>query len=207
MKAFKNEQPKEGYMQLSQEVVRYANGHPLAVKTFGSFLFGRTMDVWQSALDRFKKIPEREIFDTLKVSYDGLEEMWKAIFLDVACFFRGKMRDQVIEILETYGFDAKIGIQVLMDKSLLTIENDALQMHDLLQEMGMEIVRRESREEPGKRSRLWLRKDLFHVLMNNTVRTLAKQHFILRAILKKYKTQVHSRNLFLKKKKYNAIYM
>ena len=53
LKAFKNEQPKEGYMQLSQEVVRYANGHPLAVKTFGSFLFGRTMDVWQSALDRF----------------------------------------------------------------------------------------------------------------------------------------------------------
>ena len=133
--------------------------------------------------------------------------MWKAIFLDVACFFRGKMRDQVIEILETYGFDAKIGIQVLMDKSLLTIENDALQMHDLLQEMGMEIVRRESREEPGKRSRLWLRKDLFHVLMNNTVRTLAKQHFILREILKKYKTQVHSRNLFLKKKKNNPIYM
>ena len=207
LKAFKNEQPKEGYMQLSQDVVHYANGHPLALKTFGSFLFGRTMDVWQSALDRFKKIPKREIFDTLKVSYDGLEEMWKAIFLDVACFFRGKMRDQVIEILETCGFDAKIGIQVLMDKSLLTIENDALQMHDLLQEMGMEIVRRESREEPGKRSRLWLRKDLFHVLMNNTVRTLAKQHFILRAILKKYKTQVHSRNLFLKKKKHNAIYM
>ena len=132
------------------------------------------MDVWQSALDRFKKIPKREIFEILKVSFDGLEEMWKDIFLDVACFFRGKMKDQVIEILETCGFDARIGIQVLMDKSLLTIENDTLQMHDLLQEMGMEIVRRESREESGKRSRLWLRKDLFHVFMNNTVRTSAK---------------------------------
>ena len=188
LKAFKNEQPKEGYMQLSQDVVHYANGHPLALVTFGSFLFGRTMDVWQSALDRFKKIPKREIFDTLKVSYDGLEEMWKDIFLDVACFFRGKMKDQVIEILETCGFDARIGIQVLMDKSLLTLENGALQMHDLLQEMGMEIVRRESREEPGKRSRLWLRKDLFHVLMNNTVRTLAKQHFSSRKILNRYTT-------------------
>ena len=188
LKAFKNEQPKEGYMQLSQDVVHYANGHPLALVTFGSFLFGRTMDVWQSALDRFKKIPKREIFDTLKVSYDGLEEMWKDIFLDVARFFRGKMKDQVIEILETCGFDARIGIQVLMDKSLLTLENGALQMHDLLQEMGMEIVRRESREEPGKRSRLWLRKDLFHVLMNNTVRTLAKQHFSSRKILNRYTT-------------------
>ncbi|XP_050252990.1 TMV resistance protein N-like isoform X2 [Quercus robur] len=178
LKAFKNEQPKEGYMQLSQDVVHYANGHPLALVTFGSFLFGRTMDVWQSALDRFKKIPKREIFDTLKVSYDGLEEMWKDIFLDVACFFRGKMKDQVIEILETCGFDARIGIQVLMDKSLLTLENGALQMHDLLQEMGMEIVRQESREEPGKRSRLWLRKDLFHVLMNNTA-TKAIQAIVL----------------------------
>ena len=173
LKAFKNEQPREGYMQLSRDVVCYANGHPLTLVSLGSFLFGRTMDVWQSALDRFKKIPKREIFDILKVSFDGLEEMWKDIFLDVACFFRGKMKDQVIEILETCGFDARIGIQVLMDKSLLTIENDTLQMHDLLQEMGMEIVRRESREEPGKRSRLWLRKDLFHVFMNNTVRTLA----------------------------------
>ena len=174
LKAFKNEQPREGYMQLSQDVVCYANGHPLTLVSLGSFLFGRTMDVWQSALDRFKKIPKREIFDILKVSFDGLEEMWKDIFLDVACFFRGKMKDQVIEILETCGFDARIGIQVLMDKSLLTIENDTLQMHDLLQEMGMEIVRRESREESGKRSRLWRRKDLFHVFMNNTVRTLAK---------------------------------
>ena len=194
MKAFKNEQPKEGYMQLSQDVVHYANGHPLALITFGSFLFGRTVDVWQSALDRFKKIPEREIFATLKVSYDDLEEMWKDIFLDVACFFRGKMKDQVIEILETCGFDAKIGIQVLLDKSLITIENDTLQMHDLLQKMGMEVVRRESREEPGKRSRLWLRKDLFHVLKNNTVRTLARQHFILRVVINIYRTQIRSRN-------------
>ncbi|XP_030957492.1 disease resistance protein TAO1-like isoform X1 [Quercus lobata] len=168
LKAFKREQPDEGYMQLSQDVVCYANGYPLALITFSSFLLGRTMDTWKSALDIFKKFPKKEIFDTLKVSYDGLEDMWKEIFLDVACFFRGKMKDQVIEILETCGFDAKIGIQVLMDKSLLTIENDTLQMHDLLQEMGKEIVRQESREEPGKRSRLWFRKDLFHVLMNKT---------------------------------------
>ena len=194
LKAFKNEKPKEDYMQLSMDVVHYANGLPLALVTFGSFLFGRTVDIWQSALDRFKENPKREIFDTLKVSYDELEEMWKDIFLDVACFFRGKMKDQVIEILEACGFHARIGIQVLVDKCLLTIENDTLQMHELVQEMGMEIVRQESREEPGKRSRLWLRKDLFHVLMNNTVRTLAKQNFISRAILNRYTTQFHSIN-------------
>uniref|UniRef100_A0A7N2L9G3 TIR domain-containing protein n=1 Tax=Quercus lobata TaxID=97700 RepID=A0A7N2L9G3_QUELO len=44
-------------------------------------------------------------------------------------------------------------------------------MYDIVQEMGMEIVRQESPEEPGERSRLWLHKDLFHVLMNNTAKT------------------------------------
>ena len=43
-------------------------------------------------------------------------------------------------------------------------------MHDLLQEMGRDIVRKECLEEPGKRSRLWLYKDIDNVLTNNTVR-------------------------------------
>ena len=43
-------------------------------------------------------------------------------------------------------------------------------MHDLLQELGKEIVRCESPEEPGRRSRLWLTEDVIHVLKCNTVR-------------------------------------
>ncbi|GAY32872.1 hypothetical protein CUMW_274300 [Citrus unshiu] len=39
-------------------------------------------------------------------------------------------------------------------------------MHDLLQEMGQTIVREES-EEPGNRSRLWDRKDVYDVLTKN----------------------------------------
>ncbi|KAL4594326.1 hypothetical protein ACB092_12G012300 [Castanea dentata] len=168
LKAFKNELPKKGYMQLSQEVVYYSKCLPLALVILGSFLVGRTMDEWQSALENFKKIPKKEIFDILKVSFDGLDEMWKGIFLDIACFFRGEMKNRVIKILEYCGFDARIGISVLIDKSLLTIEGKKLWMHDLLQEMGREIVCQESRGEPGKRSRLWHRKDLFHVLMKDT---------------------------------------
>ena len=50
-------------------------------------------------------------------------------------------------------------------------------MHDLLQEMGREIVRQESYEEPGKRSRLWLCKDLLHIMTKDTVRAMAKIKF------------------------------
>nr|XP_023906716.1 TMV resistance protein N-like [Quercus suber] len=168
LKAFKKEQPKEGYMQLSQEFVHYANGLPLALVTLGSFLCRRSMDEWKSALASVKKNPKREIFDSLKVSYDGLEETWREIFLDIACFFRGKAKDRVVEILENCGLDARGGMNVLMQRSLITIENNKLCMHDLLQKMGEEIVRQESRGEPGKRSRLWLLEDLFHVLTKNT---------------------------------------
>ncbi|GLT72965.1 hypothetical protein SLA2020_448560 [Shorea laevis] len=40
-------------------------------------------------------------------------------------------------------------------------------MHDLLQEMGREIVRQESPNEPGKRSRLWFHEDVRYVLEEN----------------------------------------
>uniref|UniRef100_A0A7N2RAY1 TIR domain-containing protein n=1 Tax=Quercus lobata TaxID=97700 RepID=A0A7N2RAY1_QUELO len=41
-------------------------------------------------------------------------------------------------------------------------------MHDLLQDMGQEIIRRESPREPGGRSRLWIYEDVIRVLKNNT---------------------------------------
>ena len=43
-------------------------------------------------------------------------------------------------------------------------------MHDLLQIMGQDIVRRDYPQEPEKWSRLWLYKDIHSVLMKNTVR-------------------------------------
>ncbi|XP_050224949.1 disease resistance protein TAO1-like [Mercurialis annua] len=41
-------------------------------------------------------------------------------------------------------------------------------MHDLLQELGQDIVNRESRKEAGQRSRIWLYEDFNHILMNDT---------------------------------------
>ena len=140
LKAFKNEQPKKGYMQLSQEVVKYANGLPLALVTLGSFLVGKTIDEWESALPSFKKT-KGETFNILKISYDGLEEVQKEIFLDIACFFRHWNKNQVINILDNCGFDARIGIRVLLEKSLLFVdEKEKLGMHDLLQEIDRKSV-------------------------------------------------------------------
>ena len=179
LKAFKKEQPQEGYMQLSQKVVEYAGGLPLALVVLGSFLVGRTVEEWQSEIDRFnisKGDIEGDMHQILKISYDGLEEMWKEIFLDIACFFRRwETKDRVIQILENCGFNARIGISVLLDKYLLTIgDYERLEMHDLLQGMGERIIRFGLDGKHGKQSRLWRIMDLLLVLENDKVRKMIK---------------------------------
>ena len=44
-----------------------------------------------------------------------------------------------------------------------------MRLHDLIEDMGKEIVRRESPTEPGKRSRLWSHEDINQVLQENKV--------------------------------------
>lgn len=176
--AFSKGQSEEegGFMELSKCFVNYAKGLPLALKILGRSLYERGRDDWISALDMLMKSPDTEIFSSLKVSYDGLSEMNKSVFLDVAFFHKGKEKKQVIEILDSCRLPGHIGINILIEKSLLTIErtpisSNGVEMHDLIQEMAWEIVRRESYEEPGLRSRLCHRDDIFHVFMKNTVRS------------------------------------
>ncbi|XP_021601431.1 disease resistance protein RUN1 isoform X2 [Manihot esculenta] len=167
LKAFRCDNPVDDYVELSNQFVNYCNGLPLALDVLGSFMFGKSVNEWRSALDRLKEVPNQQILDKLYISFNGLEENEKKIFLDIACFFNGEDKDYVMKVLECCGFYPDVGIRVLINKSLITISRERIWMHDLLQEMGQEIVRQESIEEPGKRSRLWLYKDVYHVLSND----------------------------------------
>ncbi|XP_048328509.1 disease resistance protein RUN1-like [Ziziphus jujuba] len=110
-----------------------------------------------------------ELVNVLQISFDGLEKPEKSIFLDIACFFNGFDKDYILRIMDGCGFYPEIGIRVLVDKSLLHVSHDnKLWMHDLLQEMGKEIVREKSHKEPGRQSRLWDNDNLYHVLENYT---------------------------------------
>nr|GEW65178.1 Toll/interleukin-1 receptor (TIR) domain-containing protein [Tanacetum cinerariifolium] len=107
-------------------------------------------------MDRLRDIPESQIVDKLKISYDGLKHVEKELFLDIACFFRGKWKSDAMEIFDACGFHPEIGIKVLIQKSLITIDSDErFGMHDLIQEMGHYIVRGEHPNNPGKHSRVW----------------------------------------------------
>ncbi|KAJ8759808.1 hypothetical protein K2173_009909 [Erythroxylum novogranatense] len=166
LNAFKYHRPADDYLNLSRKVVEFAKGVPLALKVLGSFFYGKNIQEWEFRLQKLKSIPNQEILNKLKVSFDVLDEEEKNIFLDVACFFRGEKINRVKRILEGSYFSADIGISLLTDKCLLYISNNKLEMHDLLQNMGREIVRQESKE-PSKRSRLWNHEDVCHVLLKD----------------------------------------
>ncbi|XP_034228412.1 TMV resistance protein N-like [Prunus dulcis] len=153
-RAFKRDYPDKKFTDLSISFLNYAKGLPLALKVLGSFLYKRGQDAWSSALYKLKEVYKGDVMDTLKISYDGLDEQEKNVFVDIACFFKGKCKDQVVEMLDNMGFCSRSVMDVLIEKSLLTISDNKVWMHDLLQDMGWEIVRQQA-TEPGKRSRLW----------------------------------------------------
>ncbi|CAL8176243.1 unnamed protein product [Prunus armeniaca] len=157
------------YVKLANNVVDYAQGLPLALMVLGSHLCGRSIDQWKCALDGYRRVPNQEIQDILKISYSALDNAVKEVFLDIACFFKGVGKDYVIEILEGCDLNPKYDLEVLVEKALINItEEGRIWMHDLIEEMGKEVVCQESPTEPGKRSRLWFHEDVNHVLTENT---------------------------------------
>ncbi|XP_062003691.1 TMV resistance protein N-like isoform X2 [Rosa rugosa] len=154
--AFKKNYPPAEFVELSKSFVKYAGGLPLAHKVKASQLWGREVDEWSEVLDRLDEDLDKDIFSVLEISFDGLQDTDKKIFLDIACFFNGEDHVRVQKILKSCGFSPRIGITNLIDKSLIKIESEKLWMHELLRCLGWHIVRRESKPFPGKRSRLWL---------------------------------------------------
>ncbi|XP_054814570.1 disease resistance protein Roq1-like [Prosopis cineraria] len=162
-KAFKCDYPEEVYEGLTSRVLEYAKGLPFAIESLASSLLKQNVSEWSGVLTKLQKIPDHWTMKVLRKSFDGLPDLEKEIFLDIACFFVGKKIDEVKEILRNYKSDPEIGIKNLIEKSLVTILDQKIRMHDLHQKMGWEIVRQESPDEPGRRSRLWLPEDLRHV--------------------------------------------
>ncbi|XP_059663731.1 disease resistance protein RPV1-like [Cornus florida] len=168
--AFERCNPAEGYAQLSKDVVSYSKGLPLALEVLGSFLREfKSIAEWENALEKLKKIPHCKIQEQLRISFDALDNYQKKIFLDIACFFTGRDKDYVTKILDGCGFFATSSISILNRRCLITInEANKLIMHDLLRDMGREIVCQESVDDPGQRSRLWHCEDVLDVLTNCT---------------------------------------
>ncbi|KAL4580881.1 hypothetical protein LXL04_017087 [Taraxacum kok-saghyz] len=152
------------YEMLCKDVVSYARGLPLALKVLGRFLCDKDIKEWRSTLARLKAIPEFDIVEKLKISYDGLRPYEKELFLDIACFYKGFHKNEnLMAVFTACGFHPDIGVKVLVQKALITISRGTFDMHDLVQDMGHYIVRGKYPNNPEKHSRVWKKEDILKI--------------------------------------------
>ncbi|KAK2977709.1 hypothetical protein RJ640_013727, partial [Escallonia rubra] len=168
--AFGEEDPPKIYTDLTSRVVARCGGLPLALRILGLSLSRRSVDVWESTLEMLKTIPDSDIQKKLEISYNSLKnDLDKNLFLDIACFFVGEDKDLVVMILNECGFYPVCGIENLKVRGLLSVDDfNKLRMHQLIQQMGREIIRQKAPNEPWKHSRLWRHEDSLNVLEGNT---------------------------------------
>ncbi|KAK4762126.1 hypothetical protein SAY87_030010 [Trapa incisa] len=161
--AFKQDSPAAELADLSQEIVKATGGLPIAIEVIGSHLSStREVDVWVEALQLLKNV--KRIHQRLRISYDSLSDNAKKIFLDVACLFSGMDYGVPAHMWKPCELSPANVRRELCQRCLIKIGNDKkIWMHDLLKDLGREIVRQEN-EHPGGRTRLWRHSDAFDVL-------------------------------------------
>ncbi|XP_056162381.1 disease resistance protein RPV1-like [Syzygium oleosum] len=165
--AFRQDYPPSDYEVISRDIASITGGLPLALEVIGSLLCGKKKGAWEDTSKKLRKMPNKKVQETLKISYDVLDFDERQIFLDIACFFIGSCQQSPTYMWDACDFFPGMGIEVLSLRSLIKIDKDGtLIMHDQLRDLGREIVRLENLEEPQERSRLWIYEEALDVLDN-----------------------------------------
>ncbi|CAI9269416.1 unnamed protein product [Lactuca saligna] len=164
--AFMCKHPKDGYEEVSDKLVKYCQGHPLALEVLGKSLHNRDVAYWEGCIEGLKKETDSRVNNILRMSFHSLpSNNDKELFKHIACFFVGIDRYVTQTILNACDINTRAGITNLIDRFLLSIGwNNEFEMHQLVQEMGRSEVKKESFDKPWKRSRLWCHKESFKVL-------------------------------------------
>ncbi|ESQ38260.1 hypothetical protein EUTSA_v10028393mg [Eutrema salsugineum] len=148
---------------LSLELIKFSNGNPKVL------LFLRILvREWKLLSEKFQKTSPIFIPGIFQRICCDLDDYERSIFLDIACFFRRMDKDGVAMLLDGCGFSAHVGFRGLVDKSLLTISHNMVDMLRFIEATGREIVRQESPDRPGDRSRLWNSEDIRNVFMHDS---------------------------------------
>ncbi|XP_024014996.1 disease resistance protein TAO1 isoform X2 [Eutrema salsugineum] len=168
LSAFRHKSPPSGFEDMALEVTRLAGNLPLGLRVFGAYLRGMSKDQWIHALPRLRTSLDGDIEKVLRFSYDALCDEDQDLFLHIACFFRGGCIRDVVEYLAESRFNVIHGLQVLVDKCFISIYgNGYFMIHNLLEQLGKDIVRRQSVFKPGKRQFLVDVRDIRNVLEEN----------------------------------------
>jgi len=147
----------------------------------------RNVTNWKSALARPRESLDNDFMDVLYLSFDGLNQREKKIFLHIACFFNHLSVKYVKNILNCCGFHADIGLIVLIDKSFIRISNSMIEMHSLLEGLGRRIVQGNSSKGQRKWSKLSFHEQLEYVIMERMVKLLFRNKKTFFHFYKNYK--------------------
>jgi hypothetical protein len=166
--AFLSELPSEGFADLAVEVADACGGHPLSLETIGASLFDKRKpedrEIWEEAVKALQG--NEEVFGKLRSTYDSLpRDGDRAMFQDIACMLIGMEREVALTIWKSCGSCSgarcsssdtpALALRTLMDRSLVRVDEfGRLRMHDVLRDMGRDIVKREA-QRSEKWTHIW----------------------------------------------------
>ncbi|KAF8017562.1 hypothetical protein BT93_H2670 [Corymbia citriodora subsp. variegata] len=146
--AFKRDSPLYDYLTLSRKAVGIAAGLPLALEVTGSLLSCKSKENWDVILKKLEKVPHKEVS---------------------TCFFIGYDKEIAIHLWDDSELFPEEALEVLQQMSLIKInEDNKLWMHDLIRDMGQEIIRRDSNMVTEEQTRVCRADEALHLLMTNT---------------------------------------
>ncbi len=129
--AFHNVNAIDGFQELAKKVADACCCLPLALEVIGCLLFGKREEcdlesTWPQTIKTLSE--EKDIFDKLKISYDGLStKASKLMFLDITCFMISQREHIVMQIFEACKFDYKgptPSFSSFKDKCLVKLDED-----------------------------------------------------------------------------------
>ncbi|XP_019094814.1 PREDICTED: disease resistance protein TAO1-like [Camelina sativa] len=158
MYAFNQKTPEDGFDALARKITYLVGELPLGLKVIGSHFRGLSKEEWPMEVSKLRTNLNGDIMSILKFSYDALCAEDQDLFLHIACFFN----DRDIEIVKTYLAEKfkylSQRLYSLEMKSLISIVdswsgefgeeyNAYINMHNLLVQLGKEIVCKQSATE------------------------------------------------------------
>ena len=174
--AFHNDIPSPRLRELSTHIAKACGGLPLALEVIGGFLFDKKGDerLWNEAITTLHK--NEDVLDCLKLSYNSIGEVEQEMFLDIAFFLVGAPKEMALDFWNSDDLFSSAATTILcklIDRCLLKVdENGLLTMHDLLRDMGRDVVMKKSPRNEGEQSHLCNPSSVIKVLEQNKVTIL-----------------------------------